>query len=277
MLDFTHSDFNFPVEMQPVFDRTGAEIPNSRCVMRTDTNEVLGVHGSRYQMLKHDDVVNSVFDALKASHISRDYESRIIVAENGRKMRGEILFNDLVVQPQVGDYVKFRINFFNSYDASWAFSQAANGLRLWCTNGCTSPDSTAVSRFKHTQSINVDGSAAKMILGLESFMQQPDRWRQWMSVPVSNKMAEHFFKATLAKTASRQVLNEKTNEKQLERLLGIWSDEARNLGKNKWALYNCMTYWASHTNDLKNPEVARRNREDAITSAMKSKTWGELA
>jgi len=34
-----------------------------------------------------------------------------------------------------------------------------------------------------------------------------------------------------------------------------------------------MTYWASHTYDLKNPEVARRNREDAITNAMKSKHW----
>lgn len=277
MLDFAHDHFNFPVEMQPVFDKHGFEIPNSKCVMRTDTNEVLGVHGSRYQMLTHDDVVNSTLDALKTVNISRDYTTKVLIADGGRKMRGEIMFNDLTVQPEVGDYVKFRISFFNSYDASWAFSQSADGFRLWCLNGCTTPDVTAKSRFKHTQSISVDGSAAKMALGLDTFMQQPEKWKAWMKIGVTNEMAERFFKETLARTASRQVLNIKTNERQLDRLLDIWRDESRQLGSNKWALYNTMTYWASHTSAMKNPEVSRRNREDSIVSAMKNKAWKELA
>ena len=276
MLDMTRNDFDFPVETQPIFDRFGSQIPNQKCIMRTDTNEVLGVHGSRYQIVKHDDVVNSVFDALKTANLSSDYETKFSVIEGGRKLRGEILFNDLVVQPKVGDYVKFRISFFNSYDASWAFSQSADGLRLWCLNGCTTPNHTAVSKFKHTQSINIDGSAMKMVKGLETFMTQPDRWRQWMGALVTTSMAETFFKATIAKGFTKQVETTKTNEKQLEKLLGIWSDEASQLGSNKWALYNALTYWASHTKELKNPEVARRNREDAIAKAMGHKLWEEI-
>jgi len=276
MFDLAPKAYEFPVETQPIFDRFGNEIPDQKCVMRTDTNTVLGVHGSRYQIIKHDDVVSSLMDAVKASNISRDFTTNFSVIEDGRKLRGEILFNDLTVEPKVGDYVKFRISFFNSYDGSWAFSQAADGLRLWCLNGCTNASKTASSKFKHTQSVNIEGSAAKMIFGLETFVNQPQVWRDWMVSPVTSDMAETFFKATIAKSFTNQVQHQKTNEKQLEKLLSIWGDEANQLGSNKWALYNAMTYWASHTKELKNPEVARRNREDAISKAMQHKLWEEI-
>lgn len=277
MFDQLPDNYNFPVETQPIYDGFGNIIPDQKCIMRTDTNEVLGVHGSRYQIVSHESVVNSLMDALDSANISRDFTTKFSVIENGRKLRGEILFNDLVVEPKVGDYVKFRISFFNSYDASWAFSQSADGLRLFCLNGCTSASTTAYSKFKHTQNISVEGSAAKMMLGLNNFMSQPDQWRQWMSARVTNDMVETFFKATIAKSYTNQTQVMKTNERQLEKLLSIWSDEASHLGGNKWALYNAMTYWASHTSDLKNPEVARRNREDAIASAMRHKLWEEIA
>jgi len=273
MFDALNTDWDFPVETQPIFDKLGQPIQGNQAVVRTDTNEVLGVHGSRYHIVTHDDVVNSILDATKAANLSSDWSLKTFIADGGRKLRGEILFNDLTVQPAVGDFVKFRVSFFNSYDGSWSFQQSADGLRLFCLNGCTHAIPAARSKFKHTQSINVDGSADKMALGMHTFMEQRHVWRDWMNVQVSDEMAELFFKTTLAKAPSHQKLAMKTNDKQLERLLGIWHDERSQLGSNKWALYNCMTYWASHTSDLKNPEVARRNREDAITAAMNHKKW----
>jgi ribosomal protein L3 len=115
-----------------------------------------------------------------------------------------------------------------------------------------------------------------MIFGLETFMNQPHIWRDWMTSVVTDDMAETFFKATIAKSFTNQVQNQKTNEKQLEKLLGIWCNESDQLGDNKWALYNAMTYWSSHTKELKNPEVTRRNREDAISKAMQHKLWEDI-
>ena len=165
MLDMTN-DWSFPVEMQPVFDMYGNEINGQQCVMRTDTNQVLGVHGSRYKAVSHDDVVNSILDGVTQADLSNDYTVDVEVLEDGRKLRGQILFNDLTVEPAVGDYTKFKVDFFNSYDASWSFSQQASGLRLWCLNGCTTPDAVAKSRYKHTASINVEGSAKDMASAL---------------------------------------------------------------------------------------------------------------
>lgn len=275
-LDF-NNEWNFPVELQPVYDQMGNAIPDTKCVMRTDTNDVLGVHGSRYRLVTNDSIISSVIDAVDEANISRDYELKIHHAEGGRKMRGEILFKDMTVQPAVGDYVHFRVSFFNSYDASWSFQANAEGLRLFCLNGCTTPDGVSRNKFKHTQSINITGTADKIMNGLNTFMSSPDIWRSWMATPVSDEMAEAFFKHTLAKSFTRQVNQLKTNEKQLEKLLSIWHDERSQLGRNKWALYNAMTYWASHTTDLKNPEVARRNREDMIARTMNSNHWMEIA
>ena len=273
MLDFSANSYDFPVETQPVFDQHGNEIVGSQCIMRTDTNQVLGVHGSRYHLVPHDDVVNSIEDAVMASDITSDYKIKVKVIEDGRKMRGEVIFPNLTVEPQVGDIVQFRVSFFNSYDGSWSFSQSADGLRLWCMNGCTNPIGVSRSRFKHTQSINIEGAANKIKSGINTFYNNREMWQDWMGVGITDEFAESFFKKTLAKAPSRQQLVTKSNEKQLENLLGIWTNEKAQLGSNKWALYNCMTYWATHTQDLRNPEVARRNREDAIAKAMTHKQW----
>jgi len=276
MFDIQQNCWEFPVETQPIYDSLGNVIAGNKAIVRTDTNDVLGVHGSRYQMVTHDDVVNSIIDSVDQANVSTDYKVKVHTADNGRKLRGEVIFENLTVEPQVGDYVQFRISFFNSYDGSWAFSQAADGLRLWCLNGCTTPMGTARTRFKHTQSINVDASAAKIVNGLDTFMNNKELWQEWMKVSVSDETAEAFFKATLAKTSSHQKLVNKHNDKQLENLLGQWVRESGQLGRNKWALYNCMTYWATHTKALKNPIVANRNREDAIAKAMTHKRWHEL-
>jgi len=273
MFDTTYNDWDFPIEMQPVFDTNGNAIDGHQCVMRTDTNDVLGVHGSRYKAVSHDDVVNSIIDGVRQANLSSDWKEDVQVFENGKKIRGHILFNDLTIEPSVGDYTKFKIDFFNSYDASWSFSQQASGLRLWCLNGCTTPDAVARSKYKHTSSINVEGSANKMINGVQHFMSRKEVWKSWKQTTVTDNMAETFFKRTVAKGFTRQQQVTKTNEKQLENLLAIWGNESGSLGQNKWALYNCLTYWATHTGELRSPHTASYNREGLISNAMKSKEW----
>lgn len=276
MLDFQSNSYNFPVEEQPVYTQEGELIPDHKCIVRTDTGKTLGLHGSRYRMIPHDDVVNSILDGVKASNLTSDYEVNVDVIEGGRKLRGEIIFPDLVQQPAVGDYVQFRVSFFNSYDGSWSFSQQANGLRLFCLNGCTTADAIAKSRFKHTASVNVDGSAAKIIGGAEHFMGRSKQWQSWMQTRLNNDQVEQFFRSTICKVVTKQQQVTKTNEKQLENLISGWDREKVDLGWNKWALYNCLTHWATHTNDLKSPQIARYNREIAISNAMNHKLFTSM-
>lgn len=276
MFDTIQSDWDFPVESQPIYDQRGEPIQGSQAVVRTDTGDVLGVHGSRYRILSNDDVVNSVMDAVKKADITSDYSLDIKVIDGGRKLRGYVNFPDITIEPRVGDITHYRVSFTNSYDASWSFSQSAEGMRLACLNGMVLPQAVARSRYKHTTSISVDGAAAKTVNGMLMFTNQREEWASWAETSVSSRSAEWFFKATVARAPSRQQLKVKTNERQLENLLQIWNGEANTLGLNKWALFNAMTYWSTHTDGLRNPDVARYNREAAVAKAMGSSEWYNL-
>jgi hypothetical protein len=269
MFDSITNNWDYHVEMQPIYDGVGNEITTHRAAVRTDTNLVLGVHGSKYKIISNDDVVSSVMDAVDAADIGKDYKFTTYISDDGRKMRGEILFPNEVITPAIGDITQFRVSFYNSYDGSWAFQQSSDGLRLWCLNGCTTPATIAKTWAKHTTNVSVEGSSHKILQGLAIFRDQEDVYKNYITSKVTPDDVENFFRKTLChvKTRSKQ---DKHNDKRLEELLKLYDVEADNLGQNKWALYNTMTYWATHTGQTKSPENTRRIRENEIAVAIEN-------
>jgi len=273
--------WDFPIEVHPTPNAiTGDPLPNSKQIVRTDTNEVLGVHKSAYKPVLHSDVVNSIEDAVIESQVSKDYYIDTKIFENGAKLKGTVHFRDLYIEnkksAEVGDIVNFKVDFLNSYDGSWSYMQKAEGHRLVCKNGMVSGLAIAMSKFKHTTSINIEGSANKIQIGLETFLNNKSKWERWTQIKLEDQNVETFLKATVCKTHTRQSGVSKTNEKQLEILLGLWEKEKNQLGNNQWALYNCLTYWSTHTQDARTPHIASFNREGDVGRAINSKAWADL-
>ena len=277
----TENEWSFPIDtcdlyttVDDGFSHLIIDVPQSmsRCIVRTDTNQVLGVHGSKYKAIKHDDVVNSVFDAVAASGISNDYDHRISVYDNGAKMRGKIRFNDLTIEPSVGDIVAFELTFFNSYDGSWAFQQSAEGLRLVCLNGMVSQHAVAKTWQKHTSNINVKASASKLQAALDGFFKTKEQYWLWQQTKVNDQMAEDFFKHKVCRI-NNSTSTFKWNEKRLDDLMVCWRNDSQALGQNKWALYNALTYWSSHTEDNKSPANTQRIREGVVSKAIRKWDW----
>jgi len=274
-------EWNFPIEVHPTPNAiTGEPLENSKQIVRTDTNEVLGVHKSAYKPVLHSDVVNSIEDAVLESQVSKDFYIDTQIFENGAKLKGTVHFRDLYIEnkksAEVGDIVNFKVDFLNSYDGSWSYMQKAEGHRLVCKNGMVSGLAIAMSKFKHTTSINIEGSANKIQIGLETFMTNKNKWERWTETSIEDWNVENFLKETVCKTHTRQSGVSKTNEKQLEILLGLWDKEKNQLGSNKWALYNCLTYWSTHTQDARTPHIASFNREGDVGRAINSKEWASL-
>ena len=270
--------WHFPVEMCSLHASSihtdNVEVPENmaRAVVRTDTNQVLGVHGKKYKPITNMTVVNAMVDAVHESGISRDYDLTIDSLDNGAKMRGRFLFNDLVIEPDVGDVIKHEILFYNSYDGSWAFQQTSRGHRLWCKNGCTNAMTVANTWAKHTTNVNVKGSTTKIVAGLETFMQDKDVYKSWMTTRVDDETAFLFFKMKLCRYPTQDA-SVKINERRYEQLCRQWNKEKEQLGSNKWALYNACTHWSTHTGETNTPHVARRNRENLLIKALKPANW----
>jgi hypothetical protein len=274
MLDFNNADWNFPVEEHPLLVNDKV-VEGWKALVNGNTGNPLFVHRNSYHVLKNDDVVNATYDAVKASNLSSDFDFKVTSLEDGRKLKVEVLFNDVVSEPSVGDYVKFRVTAFNSYDGAWSYTNQADGLRLFCLNGCTTTNMISRINARHTTNLSIEGTSKHIINGLQVFHDQRDVWQSYIKSPVSFQIAERFFKDKLVQVPTK-TSEEKFNSKQLETLLGIYYNEQATLGANKWALYNAMTYWATHTGGTKSPHNLTRQREQAIAFAMNTKAWAEI-
>lgn len=271
-------NWSFNTELVPLQIENGTIVNSHKALIRTDTEEVLAVHGNGYHIISHDDVVNSTYDAVKKADITNDYNFQITDYDNGRKLKIDIIFPDLIVQPVVGDDVRFQIQAYNSYDASWSLSQQAKAFRLWCLNGCTTPNTISHQRTKHTKngSLGLDAGAYLMKQGLEQFYNDKDIWTSYTKQPMSWSTVENFFKNNLVKTTHRYKDHNEFNKRQLDNLLSIHSEQVNHLGHTAWAAYNTMTQWATHTQECAVPENAQRQRSDQIAKAMRSQTWETL-
>jgi len=279
MLDFSNAPentWNFEVteEVFPIRDKTDHGM---KALIREDTGEILKVVPQTYTVLPHDDAVNAAYDAVKEADISKDVTIDIQCIDSGRKLKGTILFNDVHIEPVRGDHVGLEFNFFNSLDASWAYAQELKGLRLVCTNGMVSPEAIAATWARHTGEINVAAAVKQIAQGMDAFNKKKDVWASWTNIKVERNDCEEFFKATVAKRSSKENNTERFNQKQLEILLGQLDTEFQTLGRNKWALYNCLTHWSSHTDHLKTPAIAQRSREVKVAAAMTNTRWKAFA
>ena len=284
MLDDIKQDYEFPTEMVELeaLNTTGQigkdnyKVPTdmARACVRTDTGQVLGIHGSKYKPIAHKDVVDKIIQGVEKTGLV-DYETKIQIHEAGAKMRGSVTFNNLVIEPQKDDIIKFRINFFNSYDQSWAFATICDGLRLWCMNGCTTPVNASTLRFKHTTNVNIQSITDRVKSGVDFFMDSNLEYAQWAHTKLHPNSVQRFLEQTLCKTFKRSSNSIPYNVTRTETLLEGFDREARTLGRTKWALYNAMTYWSTHT-DGQRGHAIRKRREDEVSKTLGSKQWQEL-
>jgi hypothetical protein len=283
----THlAPYEFPVEVLELeaISRDGQigkdnyKIPPSmqKAIVRTDTGQVLGTHGGAYQMITHTEVVDKMEQAARNSErLTRDFTHTQQVFENGAKMRGTIAFNDLVIEPQVGDYIKFHVDYTNSYDGAWSIMIKAEGYRLWCSNGCASPKALSFNRNKHTSGFSLQGTQAKIDRAITGFFDSKGTWQKYATQPVSELEAETFLKDTLCKRNTNTSMV-KVNETKLDKLMGLYHNESIKLGLNKWALYNALTYWSSHTEDANHPHRAEVLRHAEVSKAIQTSRWDGL-
>ena len=281
------ADYDFPVEVVPLvavkeihggWKQRDYPVPSSmqRAIVRTDTGDVLGTHGGAYQMITHSEIVDKMEQAARNSdRLSRDYTHTQQVFENGAKLRGTIAFNDLVIEPQVGDYIKFHVDYTNSYDGLWSIMIKAEGYRLWCSNGCANPKALSFNRNKHTSGFSLAGTQAKINNAITGFFDSEGIWQKYATQTVSQLQAETFLKATICKRSTNTTVV-KVNESKLERLMGLFRVEANKLGSNKWALYNALTYWSSHAEDANHPHRAEILRHSEVSKAIQTSRWDGL-
>ena len=245
-------DYAFPIQtipMKGVFQDYSKEglISDIDCndrvmIIRPDTNEYLGNHSTSYRPVKHTQVLEPIIDI--ADSMKTPYVTQINMLDNGAMMDTKIIFKEICFDdPAMQDYIAFQITLRNSYNGVWSVMIQADGLRLWCMNGCTTPDKIANYKQKHNGYFNYNFDHIKHSINL--FRDNEPRFREWYKTPVRQEDADHLF-AKLTYTPKPTIDGKYRNETQYANLQQHWGEYQSSIGKNKWALYNAVTHWISH-------------------------------
>ena len=271
-------ELSFPVDMQNLYATSSDELVKANpkmamAVVNQDSGHILGVHTSSYQIVSHKEVWDSIAQGITQTSLPKDITVEYQTTDPfASAFRADFIFNNLVIEPKVDDIIKYRIRFYNSYDGTFSINIQAEGLRLWCLNGCTTPHTVSSWRARHTRNVSVDAISNKIMAALNVFHNHKEIYQDWMSTPLDMfAVNQAFIKVCKYKSVTGKI---KTNEKMLHNLSNTLEKEIDQHGRNLWALYNCLTYWQSHVDQTKqNPTLTEFNRRQTVVK-MLGKDYG---
>lgn len=295
------SAFDFKVSLLDIYDSHGNKIPGYCRVVRADDGIVLNsdgttlaVHGSGYKLTPHVDVFKSTIEVLEdvlrntgswpdgsvCIDEREPYDIRDHVFNEGRQVLREIICRSISVDGPDNQRIQFRIRQINSYDASSRYQMMCGIYREWCSNGAaTIIGALSSTSQKHTSKINIAAEKGKLRAAIESFIAQPDTWRGWYKSEVKTDDVIRLFANTLVAEKGIDPATGFTryNKKQLGILTDSWERNSLQLGRNKWAVYQAATWWASHgESDKRTPEQISLERDPLVRDMVNSEMWRNL-
>ena len=269
-------DLLFPVELVPVGaifdDGNFAKSNNYQAVVRTDTNEVLGIHGKGYNLLSNAEAFDAFDEALHESQL--DLSGMTVkneIANYGAKSFRTYTFPAHTVQVgRIDDETQLKLQIINSYDGSTSFSSRVGGFRLLCSNGMVIGKTFMHASIRHTKSLDIKAVISRLNETIAVYLENSHQWQQWSKQRISlydlEGVIKHFADG---------------NEKLEQGLIENYHSEAQYLGQTKWSLFNAFTHWSTHApvrdSSQHNAASIGLNRELRVQRLLESSEWKRLA
>lgn len=248
----------FNVTTSPVSTEFGV-IEGKKAIINADTHEALGVVSNRYKVVPNSEIFEGFAKSIAASNLDAT-DMSINVATTPKRNRSIVDFVFPAERFSVeGDRssTALSITALNSYDGSTRFVAKAGGLRMKCMNGQILGNVAGSYSATHTQSLNVDDGAQRVIRMIQDFQNSKAYFGRMMQSSVSLGKVEHvlmnFLNLDINDDASR-------SNKRFLRLMETFSLYRFEMGQNVYALYNCLTDYVSH--------CSARNADTAATNQM---------
>jgi len=276
---------NFDVVKRPIYYKQDnedvAEITNRYALVRTDSEECLGVVSPKYNVRKYVDLVNQVNEAMYENfdgNMSENVTFKDWINPSGSKFKRDVYFWDrgIPVKDNYKEKTIPHLRIYASYDSTWAEQIIFGSVYVLCMNGMVRPtwSFNVYNRHSKNKTTNYtvqmfkDGLNAQKDLGEELFKQ--------IQRKVTNVEVEHLFRKTLAKT--EQVFNTNTyNDRTLVLLGNLWSKYSSSYGNNLFAVYQAATEWSSHPITRGSVELVKRKREQQVVDMLNSNYWLAMA
>lgn len=232
-------NYNFPVELQPMFLSNGQEIANRKAVVRTDTMQTLGLVSNDYGLVKHSTVIDTF-----RKNVKQDVTEKVNLTHDGAVLFYQMMFPKVESEIRKGDLVRMQMIVKNSYNGSNTLQIIFGAFRLVCSNGMILGTKFLSFNFKHigeVGGINDEMVQNSFVEYVNSFSDKMETVKQMSRVPAT-------------------ITDDAFNPKKIE-MPQYLLDEAKTSfqteqDKTVWGYYNALTFAVSHKLKSENPGLA---------------------
>lgn len=248
-------NYDFPTKVVPV-EADSIVIPYRFAVIRTDTNQPLGIISNRYQLMPHKEVLEKTREALIQDKLK--FQERVNVTKNGAHCLIEYTFPDAKGEIRTGDFISLQITIINSYDASTSIRFLLGALRLVCSNGLVFGKELAYYSQRHTSGLDVTVIQEKF--------RDVSKYFNKRAVPTMGKMSN--LKLSIEKSNQ---LFEKYKDKNIfpQWLVDSAQEHYQTEEYTVWNFYNAFAYAISHGRSRMNIETKVEHSKRAWQEAVK--------
>lgn len=250
-------------------------------LINTATNEVINTCKEGYTVSQNADVVEMVLKGMEK------FGSKLSVSKAGSINGGRRVYMQLAIEgdSKVGDdIIKRYVTVIDSNDGSTGLSVGIGDLTMSCMNQFFRFYKEGNAKFRHTATLNEKIKSIPSLIetALDESLRQVERYRRFVSTPVSqmlaNKMVKHVLGYDRVITSTEEMA--KLTQKSINIMDGLYSHiekEMAQKGENMWGLHSGITSWTTH--ERKAPKRTNGKWEDMLvgTSYKKNQSSFEFA
>jgi len=242
----------------------GEIVPDKKAIIDKDSDEYVSTVGSNYQLISNREVFTQFANVLQSSSLdTTDMRVRSTITKSRSYV--QFTFPKHSVEVREGDITELQIVARNSYDGSLRFSLEIGGFRILCSNGMGIGSYTNVFSNKHSSGYDPEKMAEYLETAVEVFETAGDEWKHMTEIKVNDDQALEVLKIMTEKPGNAtysEVMEGKSGV--LKDALIEWERYVKELGLNKFALYNTVTHLSSHATTKAGCVVGLRVYKDKI-------------
>ena len=249
----TAHGLDFTIEKAPMvaIDKQGNQVASPYFgLINSKSNEVINTVKEGYTVSQNHEIVEMVLRGMER------FGDKLTVSKAGSLNGGRKVYMQLAIEGMskvADDIIKRYVTIIDSNDGSTSLSIGIGDLTMSCSNQFAKFYKSGDAKFRHTATLEQKLRTIPTLIetALNVSLRQVDIYRQFVSTPVTQRLAHEMVKYVLGfdrEITSMDVLSDKSTRaiNTMDKLYSHIEKEMAQKGQNVWGLHSGITSFTTH-------------------------------
>ena len=242
----TDLGLNWEVSKEPIQTVSGIQIPEKIAIMRTDTEKVLGIHGTNYDPYQNHELMELLYQIGGRTGLQVHTGG---LFKEGAKIWFQLKSDSLSLN---GDRIEGYLSGFNSFDGSSSLGLGNSTETVSCENKWWAAYREVKTKLRHSASMRP--KIEEILKNIDVVLEQEQKLFQEIRMLSETAMSEtqiDLVTALLFNLDQEELLNESELSTRKKNQLGDFRNDLRaevdGKGDNLWGLFSGVTRYTTHS------------------------------